>query len=301
MKSNNKYDIIYLSNQEQIKRKNDMPFSSLGIIGDNTNKSENIIRSRCLNNIIFQMEYEEVIDLLKKKINEFKIDLENYKIINIEDNNDIKKKDIENNPNKNDIEIYLGYNLHQFLLGTFLDCLSYIYNEIEPDKSNEHLDEIILICLDIFIFILETIKANLNKIKIFINNRKLLILDNIYAILASFELILANIDFIFSDNFSKNEIIMEKKSNIINICYQLILNNNNNYCIPVSILVQLIQFITMNNKTKKSIIKFQQTAIFKVYLSSIENLTESEIKNIKNLNKFKDYSNSHKWIIYSKK
>ena len=53
MKSNNKYDIIYLSNQEQIKRKNDMPFSSLGIIGDNTNKSENIIRSRCLNNIIF--------------------------------------------------------------------------------------------------------------------------------------------------------------------------------------------------------------------------------------------------------
>ena len=53
MKSNNKYDIIYLSNQEQIKRKNDMPFSYLGIIGDNTNKSENIIRSRCLNNIIF--------------------------------------------------------------------------------------------------------------------------------------------------------------------------------------------------------------------------------------------------------
>ena len=51
MKSNNKYDIIFLLNQE-IKRKNDMAFSSLGIIGDNTNKSENIKRSKCLNNTI---------------------------------------------------------------------------------------------------------------------------------------------------------------------------------------------------------------------------------------------------------
>ena len=290
MKSNNKYDIIYLLDQEQIRRKNDMNFASLGIIGDNTNKSENIIRSKCLNNIIFQMENEEVVDLLKEKINEFMIDLENYKIINIEENNDIEKKDIENIPNDSDMEIYLGYNLHQFLSGIFLDCLSYVYDEIDPDKSNENLDKIILICLDIFIFVLETIKANLTKIKIFINNRKLLILNKIYAILASFELILANIDFIFTDNYSKNEIIIEKKSKIINICYQLILNNNNNYDIPIPILVKLIQFITMNNKTKKSIIKFQQTAVFKVYLSSIENLTESEIKNIKKLNNFKDYS-----------
>ena len=211
MKSNNKYDIIYLLDQEQIRRKNDMNFASLGIIGDNTNKSENIIRSKCLNSIIFQMENEEVVDLLKEKINEFMIDLENYKIINIEENNDIEKKDIENIPNDSDMEIYLGYNLHQFLSGIFLDCLSYVYDEIEPDKSNENLDKIILICLDIFIFVLETIKANLTKIKIFINNRKLLILNKIYAILASFELILANIDFIFTDNYSKNEIIIEKK------------------------------------------------------------------------------------------
>ena len=285
MKSNNKYDIIFLLNQE-IKRKNDMSFSSLGIIGDNTNKSENIKRSRCLNNTIFQMEYEEIIDLLKRKISEFNIDIVNYKIINLENND----KDIENKSDDNNIEIYLGYNLHQFLSGIFLDCLSYIYNEIEPDKSNEILDEIILLCLDIFIFVLETIKDNLTKIKIFINNRKLLILDNIYAILASFELVLANIDFMFLDNFSKNENIIEKKSNIINKCYQLILNNNDNYNIPIPILVKLIEFITMNNKTKKSIIKFQQTAVFKVYLNSIENLTESEIKNIKKLNVFKDYS-----------
>ena len=285
MKSNNKYDIIYLSEQQQIKRKSDTSFTSLNIIGDNTNKSENIKRSRCLNNNIFQMKYEEVINLLKKKINEFNIDLENYKIIYIEE-----KNNIQNSPNDTDMEIYLGYNLHQFLSGIFLDCLSFIYNDIEPDKSDKILDELILICLNIFIFVLETIKNNLNKIKVLINNRKLLILDNIYAILASLEFILSNIDFMFLDNFSKNEIIIEKKTKIINICYQLILNNNKNYYIPIPILVKLIKFITMNNKTKKSIIKFQQTAVFKVYLNSIENLTESEIKNIKKINKFRDYS-----------
>ena len=46
----------------------------------------------------------------------------------------------------------------------------------------------------------------------------------------------------------------------------------------------------MNNHTKKSIIKFQQTAVFNVYLKSIENLTEFDIKNIKKLQIIEDYS-----------
>ena len=290
IKPNNKYDIIYLSNQEQIKRKNDCSFSLLGIIGDNTNTSENIIRKRCLNNDIFQMEYEEVIDLLKQKIDEFKIDLEQYKINNIKDHNDtqIEESDKKNN---NNYEIYIGYSLHQFLSGIFIDCLAFIHNEFVPDKTNDILEKLVLLSLNIFIFVLEVIKHNLTKIKLFINNRKLLILDYIFAILASFEPILANIDFIFCENFSKNDLIIEKKSKIINICYQLILNNTkNNYNIPLPILIKLIEFITANNSIKKSIIKFQQTEVFQIYLKSIENLTESEIKNIKKLNKIKDFS-----------
>ena len=46
----------------------------------------------------------------------------------------------------------------------------------------------------------------------------------------------------------------------------------------------------MNNETKDSIIKFQQPAVFDAYLKSINNLTESDIKNIKKLNSMKNYS-----------
>ena len=289
MKPNNKYDIVFLSPQEQIKRKNDIPFSSLSIIGENTNTPENIKRNRCLNSNIFQMETEEVIYYLNQAITDLNIDLEKYELTNIENNNkeNVDETDIKKN---NDTDIYNGCYMHQFLSGIFIDCLAFIYNEIDPDKPNKSLEELSLICLDIFIFVIEIIKNNLHKYKILINNRKLLILDKIYAIIASFELILANINFMFLVNFSNNELIIEKKSKIINTCYQLILNNKTNYYIPIPILVELIQFITMNNITKKSIIKFQQTAVFQVYLKSIENLTETEIKNIKKLNKIKNYS-----------
>ena len=288
MKPNNKYDIIYLSNQEQMKRKNDVAFSLLSIIGDNTRTSENIIRNRCLNNEIFQMDIEKVIDLLKQKINEFHIDLIEYKIISVKNNSDENKDD----KNSKEIEdnIYIGYNIHQFLSGIFIDCLAYIYNEIDSDKPDQVFDGLILLCLDIIICILEIIKKNLSKIKVFVNNRKLLLLDEIYAILGSFEYILSNITFMFLDNFSKNEKILEKQTKIINFCYKLILDNTNNFNIPIPLLVKLIQFITMNNYTKKSIVKFQQTAVFQTYLKSIENLTELEIKNIKKLNEVKIYS-----------
>ena len=288
MKPNNRYDIIYLGVQDQLKRKNDVPIFSLDIIGSKANNSkQNITRNRCLSNYIFQLETEKVVELLKQRINEFNIDL-GQKIFKKDNNKNDDNK--ENKENTDIINDYKGYNLHQFLSGAFIDCLAFIYNDIDSDKSNQDLDELILICLDIVIFVLEIIKNNLNKIKMFLNNRKLLILDNIFAVLASFELILANINFIFIDDFSKNESIIEKKSIIINTCYQLILNNVNNYNIPISVLVKLIAFITMNNHTKKSIIKFQQTAVFNVYLKSIKNLSEFEIKNIKKLQKIEEYS-----------
>ena len=299
MKSNNKYDIIFLLNKEKIHRTNDLPISSLGIIGDNTSNPENILRQKCLNNNIIEKDIEDLIEFLNQKLGEFNISLSEYKFLKNEEskneeNKDEENKNEENKDEKNNEsnEIYRGYNLHQFLSGIFIDCLAAIYNKFENDKPNEILEKLIILCLDIVIFVLEIIKNNLSKIKIFINNRKLLLLDYTYAILGSFRYILANINFMFKDNFSKNELVLEKKSKIINTCYQLILNNTANYFIPISILTELIEFITLNNNTKKSIVKFQQTGVFQVYLKSIENLSESEIKNIKKINKIKDYSTS---------
>ena len=84
MKPNNRYDILYLSIQDQIKRKNDISYLQLSFIGDKTNKADNITRNRCLNNEIYHMEIEEVINLLKQKLEEFKIDLVDYKMNTID-------------------------------------------------------------------------------------------------------------------------------------------------------------------------------------------------------------------------
>ena len=238
VKEKNKYDVLYDIQETHFNRKKDASLSSLSIIGEYTTSPENIMRKRCLNNDIYQSETKEVIDLLNQNIQELNIDLNKNEII-----------ETENNENKeNNKDYYKGYSMHQFLSGTFIDILAFIYNEIEPDKKNtKSLNKLILLCLDIVIFILEQIKLNLSKIKFFINNRQSLIFENIYSIFASFQIILSNIQFIFSEDFFCTEKITETKSKIINECYQLILSNSKNYYIPLPILVQLISFITLNN------------------------------------------------------
>ena len=279
-KPNNKYDIIYLT--DQIKRKNDMSFASLGIIGDHSSSVEYITRNRCLDNNIYHMEYDGIMYLLKEKIKEFNIDLEEYKIIQIE---------IDKDKNNDENDVYIGYNMYQFLSGIFIDCLAYIYNELDDsEKSSNAFDDIIVICLDIILFVLETIKDNLSLIKIFLNNTKLLILDNTYAILASFRLILGNINFIFCENFSENEKISQKKSQILQKMHELIINNTKKFDIPLPILVKLIEFITINKTTKSSISNYKHQEIFDVYLKSIQNLKEAEIKYIKKINVIKEYT-----------
>ena len=278
----NKYDIIYLFKDRQLKRKQDIKLSSLSIIGENTNSVENLIRAKCLNNDIFQMEKKELIEFFMQKIQELNINLDTYEIVDKENENNKEKED--NN--------YKGFNLHQFLSGTFIDILIFIRMEVEENKIiKKNLGKLILLSLDIFILILKQIKSKLSKIKFFINNKRSLLFDNIYSIFASFQTILSNIKFIFNEDFNSTEAITEKKNIIINECYQLILNNtDNNYYIPIQILVILISFITMNNSTKKSIIKFQQPKIYQTYLKTIENFSETDIKNIKKLSKIKEYS-----------
>ena len=205
IKSNNKYDIIYLFKDDQFKRKPETLLSSLSIIGENTTSPDNIIRKRCLDNDLFQLDNKDLLDLLKQKIQEFDIDL---------NSNEIHDKDDENEEQKENNSInYKGYNLYQFLAGIFIDSLAFIYNEVEPGKKNtKSLNNIILLCLDIVIFILEQIKSNLPKIKFFINNKRSLIFENIYAIFASFQIIFANIKPIFAEDFFSTDLITEKKN-----------------------------------------------------------------------------------------
>ena len=144
--------------------------------------------------------------------------------------------------------------------------------------KQKRINNLILICLKLVIFVLEQIKSNLSKIKFFMNNKRTLIFENIYAIFASFQIIFTNIQFMFDENFNSTEDMSKIKETIIKECYKLILNDSENHNIPLAILVQLISFITMNNSTKKSIAQFQQPKVYKIFLKTIENFSESDIK-----------------------
>ena len=283
----NKFDIIYIFKDNQFKRKSDISLSSISILGENTNTPEERMRVKCLNNEIYQSENKELINLLNQKIQELNINLETNEIIEQEKDKEIKDdKEKTNN--------FKGYILYQFLSGTIIDTLVFIREEVEAGKKNKQsLNNLILICLKIVIFVLEQIKSNLSKIKFFMNNKRSLIFENIYAIFASFQIIFTNIQFMFDEKFYSTEEISKIKETIINKCYKLILNDSENHNIPLAILVQLISFITMNNSTKKSITQFQQPKIYQIFLKTIENFSESDIKNLKKLSTIKDYS----WIV----
>ena len=286
IKPKDKYDVLYLFKDNQFKRKTDTSLSSLSILGESTNSKENIIRANCLENDILQSSTKELLDFFQQKIQEMNLDLTANKINEKEENENKDKKENEN-------IVYKGYNLYRFLSGTFIDVLVFINNEVEPNrKNNKSLNNLILLSLDITIFILEQIKSNLSKIKFFISNQKALVFDYIYSIFGSFQIIFCNIQFMFKEDFFSTELISEKKIKIINECYQLILNNESNFNIPLSILVQLISFITLNDSTKKSIVKFQQPKIYQIFLKTIENFSEADLKTLKKISKIKDYSKS---------
>ena len=283
IKPKDKYDVLYLSKDNQFKRKTDTSLSSLSILGENITSIENIIRANCLENDILQSKSEELIDFFQQKLQELNIDLISNKI------NDKKEK--QKNTKENENTVYKGYNLYQFLSGTFIDILAFISNESEHNsKNNKALYNLIYLSLDIVIFLLEQIKSNLTKIKFFISNKKSLVFEYIYSIYGSFQIIFFNIKFMFKEDFFSNELISEKKTKIINDCYQLILSNSSNFNIPLSILNHLILFITLNDSTKKIIKKFQQPQVYQIFLKTIENFSEADIKNLKKLSKIKEYS-----------
>ena len=278
---NDKYDIIYIFIDNQMERKSNIPLSSLSIIGMNSYSQDIINRTRCLNNEIYLSQNIELINLLKKQLQEFNI--------NANSNDFLDNKNNEIKEDKVNINIYYkSFLFHQFLCGTLIDIFVYIQNEIESGKKNESLIELIFLCFDIIIFILEQIKLNKLKMKFFINNIKSIIFDNnLFAIFSSLRIILSNIEFMFKEDFISTELISNKKSKIFNECFNIILNDSEMNEIPLQILIKLINFITLNKKSNNKNIKISK--IYEIFLHTMENLYESENLN-NNENKIDYYT-----------
>ena len=177
-----------------------------------------------------------------------------------------------------------GYYTFQLLGGFLIDCCVFIKIKLLSRNISPHLKDLFELCIDILIYIANCVKSNLNKYKTLMNNRKLIIVSQTYAVLASFELVLTNFQEFCQYELSVYKEINEKfkKFKIFsNICYEILLESKKTNALPFKLLNNLVKFIADDDVNEK-IDNYDKNEVYKVFLSHLENLSENELKNIKN-------------------
>ena len=328
-KPNDKYDIIYSSKPSKTLLKQNISRKGLSFFGDNYYQNNNNIREILLDRNFIDLEIDQLNDMILKKLTEINI---NYDIIenivskyenNADKENQMKfnEKDfdkdnpslvIEDNNNKFNIT---GFYSYQFFSGFLIDTIVYINSNLEEirassvkDRTNLILDkdfEKLLKCvLNIIIFILILGKNNLSKIKDYIQfNRKKILINKIYSILASIVTIVSNTLIIFCYEYFNHPDIEKKLKIICTLCYEIIINStkNNKNNIPIQSLAFLIDFIIYEDNIIR-IENFDKNKVYKIFLSTIENITGDDIKLIKDFSKIYNYcSNIIKKLYKSEK
>ena len=304
IKSNNKYDIIYSDLSDKLVFKNNLTIKEISFLGSNYTSNNNNIRENYLNPKFNDIEKDTDLNLLiLDKLRELYIDIN---LINNEIDGfiDEKKYIIENlselqkdNPGKiikdEKGEEYniTGYYTTQFFSGIFIDVIIYINNKLstllkesiqnqEEYIISEEFKKIIHLSLNLIIFVLSTTIKNIKHFKEIMQlNRRIILIDKISSILSSVEIILSNILLIFCFRFEEYQDIEKKLVIISKICYDIIINNNND--IPIQFFISLINFITYEDNIIR-IEKFDKNKVYTSFLQTIQNLTEADIKYIKN-------------------
>ena len=317
IKSGNKYDIIYLDSSDKILPKTNLTTKEISFFGCYYLQNNNNIREIYLNPKFNEIEQDTDLNLLiLNKLRELYID------INIL-NNEIEKFDIykhkyifenlseleKNNPsliiqNEEGEEFNItGYYTIQFFSGIFIDVIIYVNKKLsillkesirnkEDFTLNEELIKIINLLLNLIIFVLNITLKYSKIIKESLQiNRKIILIDKICSILASIEIILSNVLLMSYYKFDDYQDIEKKFGIICNLCYDIIINNKNESNInniPIQFFICLINFITSEDNMAR-IINLDKNKVYKTFLQVIQNLTEIDIKYIKN---FSDISNS---------
>ena len=313
IKPNSKYDVFYLASSNKLETKNNLTSKEVSFLGSNYLSSNYNIREIFLNDKINDVLLDTDLNLMiLNKIREIYLDIN---IINneIENFNMKEKKYIiknlseleKNSPSLlfkdekgNEFNI-TGFYTMQFFSGFLIDVIIYINNKLsitlkESTNNNsgflltEEFQKIMHLLLNLVIFVLSTASKHTNKIKESIQlNRKIILIDKISSILASSEIILSNVLILFCYRFYDYLDIENKLVYISQICYDLIINNNNNN-IPFQLFLSLTNFITYEDNIVR-ITNFDKNKVYTSFLNMIQGLTETDIKYIKN---FSDIKNS---------
>jgi hypothetical protein len=182
-----------------------------------------------------------------------------------------------------------NYDLCQLINGKIIDIIIKItnFNNFNFNNNNnlKFIKEIINIILKILLFITNKINNEPKLLKIFYNvNRKLLLVDRNFSLISSFDTL-----FFYSKNFFKlikhendNENLFLFQ-NILKLTYEMIIKTleTKEFNIPLFLFFLIINvFITI--KIKILIENFSYEKLFDVFLLLTENLSESELKSIKN-------------------
>ena len=265
----------------------EVSINMLNFFGENLISKETYFRRNYLNFNFndFEDSAKNIRLMLNKKLNEFNIRLDpNKKTNQNRKNKNQNNINIENEYNiedKNGKKInIIGYKLYQFLVGYLLDA----FFVIEKGLNNRNLDndnlELLKTILHIIKYVINEVKNNLTKYKTAYFNRKLLISSKIHAILVSLEPILFNLSLAYKFNYSNIPEIEFEFIQIANNVYDLVLNVEDKTLIPWPCMQIIMEFI-LDEGVKKRIQNYKKYDMFHKFTKILENLNETEIKNIR--------------------
>ena len=195
-------------------------------------------------------------------------------------NNNISNSLTKVDKNGNSVNIS-GYYTFQLLGGFLIDCCVLLKNQLLARYFKSFFQELFELCLDTINFIADCVKTNLNKMKVLYNNRKLIIVSQTYAILASYEYVLTNFHEFYQYELSMFEEIDKKFKKFASTSYEILIESQKLNALPFKLLGNLIKFIA-DGDVNGSINDYDENKVYKVFLSHIENLSENELKTIKN-------------------
>ena len=117
VRQNNKYDIAFILNQNQMKSVCDIPDHFFGFFGENSFKQEVEYRGTCFNKELYQMQPKQIIQLFNIKLKKYNIQLiseikEPKKVMTQKENkkddkSDDKTENNEKKDNEKDVELVL--------------------------------------------------------------------------------------------------------------------------------------------------------------------------------------------------
>ena len=233
----------------------------------------------------FMDEARNIRMILNKKINAFNLKSDINKRLN---QNKKNNKNINSNnekeyfiEDKNGKKInIIGYKLYQFLCGDLIEAILAMKNHLAKGGLDPEYKDLFLLILNIVKYLTIEVKSNLNKFKNAFYNRKLLISSKIHAILTSYYIVISNISPIFRYNYTSIREIESEFVQISNAIYDLFLSVKEKCLIPWPCLKNLMDLI-VSDGIKRRIQNYKNLDIFSKFTFELENLTETEIKNIR--------------------